>query len=52
MADTHIVNLLKEQRVFHPNPGFSERAHIQSLETYNSTLEDFSVFAKLREEEE
>jgi acetyl-CoA synthetase len=36
MADTHIVNLLKEQRVFPPNPGFSERAHIQSLEIYDS----------------
>jgi acetyl-CoA synthetase len=36
MADTHIVNLLKEQRVFPPNPGFSERAHIQSLEMYDS----------------
>ena len=36
MADTHIVNLLKEQRVFPPSPAFSERAHIQSLEIYDS----------------
>ena len=36
MADTHIVNLLKEQRVFTTNPEFSERAHIQSLEIYDS----------------
>src|SRR3989454_4471833 len=36
MADTHIVSSLKEERVFAPSPQFSERAHIQSLELYDS----------------
>ena len=35
MADTHIVSLLKEQRVFPPEPEFSKRAHISSLEGYD-----------------
>src|SRR5262245_52018338 len=34
--DTNILSLLKEQRVFPPNPEFSRRAHIQSLEAYDS----------------
>src|SRR5438270_3508824 len=36
MADTHIVSLLKEQRVFPPSPQFAQRAHIQSPEAYAS----------------
>src|SRR6266849_6303666 len=36
MADTHIVSSLKEERVFAPSPQFSERAHIPSLELYDS----------------
>ena len=36
MADTHIVSLLKEQRVFPPDPEFSKRAHISSLEGYDA----------------
>jgi acetyl-CoA synthetase len=36
MADTHIVSLLKEQRVFPPSPQFAQRAHIQSPEAYDS----------------
>lgn len=36
MADTNIESLLKEQRVFPPSPEFSKRAHIQSLEVYDS----------------
>ncbi len=34
--DTNIESLLKEQRVFPPNPEFSRRAHISSLEAYDS----------------
>ena len=34
MADTHIVSLLREQRVFSPNPKFSEHAHIKNLAAY------------------
>src|SRR5215470_17831133 len=36
MADTHIVSLLKEQRVFAPDPKFSEHAHIKSLDVYDA----------------
>ncbi len=36
MSDTHIISLLKEQRVFRPDPEFSKRAHISSLEAYDS----------------
>lgn len=36
MANTNIESLLKEQRVFPPSPEFSKRAHIQSLEVYDS----------------
>jgi acetyl-CoA synthetase len=36
MADTNIESLLKEQRVFQPSPEFSKRAHIHSLEVYDS----------------
>jgi len=36
MADTNIESLLKEQRVFSPDPEFSKRAHIHSLEVYDS----------------
>ena len=34
--DTNIESLLKEQRIFPPNPEFSRRAHISSLEAYDS----------------
>ena len=36
MADTHIVSLLKEQRVFPPGREFSRHAHIHSPEVYDS----------------
>src|SRR5437016_8475321 len=36
MAETHIESLLKEQRIFPPSPEFSKRAHIHSLEVYDS----------------
>lgn len=36
MADTNIESLLKEDRVFSPSPEFSKRAHIHSLEVYDS----------------
>ena len=36
MADRHIESLLNEQRVFPPNPQFSQRAHIQSREAYDA----------------
>jgi acetyl-CoA synthetase len=36
MADTHIVSLLKEQRVFPPDPQFSQQAHIKSLDAYDA----------------
>jgi acetyl-CoA synthetase len=36
MAETNIESLLKEQRVFHPSPEFAKRAHIHSLEVYDS----------------
>src|SRR5438552_579221 len=34
--DTNIESLLKEQRIFPPSPEFSKRAHIHSLEVYDS----------------
>ncbi|MCX9014012.1 MAG: acetate--CoA ligase [Candidatus Methanoperedens sp.] len=34
MDDTNIVSLLKEKRVFNPPSGFSEKAHIKSMEEY------------------
>jgi acetyl-CoA synthetase len=36
MADTHIVSLLKEQRVFPPEPKFSQHAHIKSMDAYDA----------------
>jgi len=36
MAETNIESLLKEQRVFPPDPEFSKNAHIHSLEVYES----------------
>src|SRR5215468_1763897 len=36
MADTNIESLLKEQRVFPPDPEFSKHAHIHGLEVYDS----------------
>ena len=36
MADTNIESLLKEQRVFPPDPEFSKHAHIHDLEVYDS----------------
>src|SRR5439155_3954521 len=36
MADTHIVSLLKEKRVFPPESEFSKHAHIQSLDAYDA----------------
>jgi acetyl-CoA synthetase len=36
MAETNIESLLKEQRVFPPDPEFSKHAHIHSLEVYDS----------------
>src|ERR1041384_792729 len=36
MADTHIVSSLQERRVFPPDPEFSKRAHISSLDVYDS----------------
>ena len=36
MADKNIESQLKEQRVFPPSPEFSKRAHIHSLEVYDS----------------
>src|SRR5207249_373204 len=36
MADRHIESLLNEQRVFPPDPQFSQRAHIQSREAYDA----------------
>src|SRR5215472_16469481 len=36
MAETNIESLLKEQRVFPPDPEFSKHAHIHGLEVYDS----------------
>ena len=36
MAETNIESLLKEQRIFPPDPEFSKRAHIHSAEAYDS----------------
>src|SRR5262245_13417867 len=36
MAETNIESLLKEQRVFPPDPAFSKAAHIPSLEAYDA----------------
>ena len=36
MAETNIESLLKEQRVFPPDPGFAKHAHIHSMEVYDS----------------
>jgi acetyl-CoA synthetase len=36
MAETNIESLLKEQRVFPPDPAFSKTAHISSIEAYNT----------------
>jgi acetyl-CoA synthetase len=36
MTEKNIESLLKEQRVFPPNPEFSRHAHIHSLEVYDS----------------
>ena len=36
MADTNIESLLKEQRVFPPDPEFSKHAYIHSIEVYDS----------------
>jgi acetyl-CoA synthetase len=36
MAEANIESLLKEQRVFPPDPEFSKHAHVHSLEVYDS----------------
>jgi acetyl-CoA synthetase len=36
MAEANIESLLKEQRIFPPDPEFSKRAHIHSAEAYDS----------------
>jgi acetyl-CoA synthetase len=36
MSDTNILSLLNERRVFPPDPEFSKKAHIHSLEVYDS----------------
>jgi len=36
MAETNIESLLKEQRVFPPDPQFSKQAHIHSRDVYDS----------------
>jgi len=36
MAETNIESLLKEQRVFPPDPEFSKHAHIHGLDVYDS----------------